>query len=169
MAPIATTSDADLLEMARGGDRFAFDRLLLRHDERMRSLAFRLLADADAMDLVLQQAYVAAYTDLAQVGPGSDFGRWLYRIVYNRCVDQMRRHPHAAPARLTGNVTTAEVVRRALSELPIAQRVTVVMVDGEGFDHEKVSEILGVAPDTVASRLHRARTKLRRVLWDEVL
>jgi RNA polymerase sigma-70 factor (ECF subfamily) len=170
MPTTATTSDADLLEMARGGDRFAFDRLLLRHDERVRALAFRLLADADAMDAVLQDAYVAAYTDLDQLARGSDFGRWLYRLVYNRCVDELRRHPPApAPAHLTGNVTTAEVVRRALAELPVAQRVTVVMVDGEGFGHDEVADILGVAPDTVASRLYRARTKLRRVLWDEVL
>ena len=65
-------------------------------------------------------------------------------------------------------MSTAEVVRQALSELPAAQRVTVVLVDGEGYDHEAVSEILGVAPGTVASRLYRARTKLRRALWDEV-
>jgi RNA polymerase sigma-70 factor (ECF subfamily) len=171
MPPIAATSDTDLVEMAREGDRFAYDRLLLRHDEKMRSLAFRLLADADAMDAVLRKAYVAAFTDLATLRPGSDFGRWLYRAVYNQCVDEMRRHPHSggSPAHLSGTVTTAEVVRRALSELPVAQRVTVVMVDGEGFDHETVSDILGVSPDTVASRLYRARTKLRRVLWDEVL
>jgi RNA polymerase sigma-70 factor (ECF subfamily) len=171
MPPIAATSDTDLVEMAREGDRFAYDRLLLRHDEKMRSLAYRLLADADAMDDVLRRAYVAAFTDLAALRPGSDFARWLYRVVYNHCVDQMRRHPHAAttPAHRSGNVTTAEVVRQALSELPVAQRVTVVLVDGEGFDHEKVSDILGVSPDTVASRLYRARTKLRRVLWEEVL
>ena len=45
---------------------------------------------------------------------------------------------------------------------PIDQRVTVVLVDGEGFDHREAAEILGVAPGTVASRLHRARAALRR-------
>ena len=52
--------------------------------------------------------------------------------------------------------------------LPVDQRVTVVLVDGEGFDHREAAEILGVAPGTVASRLHRARAALRRVLGEEV-
>jgi RNA polymerase sigma-70 factor (ECF subfamily) len=50
----------------------------------------------------------------------------------------------------------------------VDQRVTVVLVDGEGFDHREAAKILGVAPGTVASRLHRARAALRRVLGEEV-
>ena len=176
----ATTSDVELVELARDGNRPAFDELLLRHDDRMRSLAFRLVADRDGMDDALQEAYLKAYKGLSGFRPGSEFSRWLYRITYNCCIDEIRRRKrnplsaheaadHAStrsgPAQA---VTTAEVVRQALSELPAAQRVTVVLVDGEGFDHEAVADILGVAPGTVASRLYRARTKLRRALWDEV-
>jgi RNA polymerase sigma-70 factor (ECF subfamily) len=170
MPPIATTSDVDLVDMARAGDRFAFDRLLLRHDEKMRGLAFRLLVDADAMDAALARAYVTAFEKLPKLPATSDFGRWLYRTTYNACVDEMRRRkgqPPAGPPE-EGNVSTAEVVRQALSHLPAAQRVTVVLVDGEGFDVDTVADILNVAPDTVASRLYRARTRLRRVLWDEL-
>lgn len=170
MPPIATTSDVDLVDMARHGDRFAFERLLLRHDEQMRALAFRLLADAGAMDDALQVAYLAAFTGLPKLRPGGDFGRLLYRATYNACVDEMRRRkgmPHPAPAPDQA-MTTAEVVRQALADLPPAQRVTVVLVDGEGFEPETVSDILGVEPDAVASRLYRARTRLRRALWDEV-
>jgi RNA polymerase sigma-70 factor (ECF subfamily) len=180
MPPIATTSDVDLVEMARQGDRFAFDRLLLRHDERMRGLAFRLLADRHAMDDALQDAYLNAFKGLQGFRPGSDFGRWLYRVTYNACIDEIRRRKRAPQSGHDGDdvisdqagpyqaVSTAEVVRQALSELPAAQRITVVLVDGEGFDHEAVSDILGVAPGTVASRLHRARTRLREALWDAV-
>ena len=46
--------------------------------------------------------------------------------------------------------------------------MTVVLVDGEGFDHREAADILGVAPGTVASRLHRARAALRQVLGEEV-
>ena len=46
--------------------------------------------------------------------------------------------------------------------------VTVVLVDGEGFDHQEAAKILGVAPGTIASRLHRARAALRRILGEEV-
>ncbi len=179
MSPTATTSDVDLVEMARQGDRFAFDRLLLRHDERMRGLAYRLLADRDAMDDALQEAYLNAYKGLPGFRAGSDLGRWLYRVTYNACIDEIRRRKgRPAPAEVYDietaapgpyqAVSTAEVVREALSHLPPAQRITVVLVDGEGFDHDAVSDILGVAPGTVASRLYRARTSLRRALWDAV-
>ena len=65
-------------------------------------------------------------------------------------------------------VSASETVRTALADLPTDQRVTVVLVDGEGFDHREVAKILGIAPGTVASRLHRARGALRRILGEEV-
>lgn len=170
MPPAATTSDVDLVDMARQGDRFAYERLLLRHDEQMRALAFRLLADADAMDDALQVAYTSAFTGLDRLRPGRDFAEHLYRATYNACIDEMRRRkgrPHPEPGE-DQVMTTAEVVRQALAELPPAQRITVVLVDGEGFEPEAVSGILGVEADKVESRLYRARRRLRSRLWDEV-
>jgi RNA polymerase sigma-70 factor (ECF subfamily) len=170
MPPLATTSD-DLVDMARAGDRFAFDRLLAHHDESMRALAFRLLVDAEAMDAALRRAYVTAFQQLPTLPPTSDFGRWLYRTTYNACVDEMRRRkgqPLPDGPEPGANVTTTELVRQALAQLPAAQRITVVLVDGEGYDIDTVADILSVAPDTVASRLYRARTRLRRALWDDL-
>jgi RNA polymerase sigma-70 factor (ECF subfamily) len=174
----ATYTDVELVELARQGERPAFDELLLRHDDRMRGLAFRLVADRHGMDDALQEAYLNAYRGLPGFRPGSDFGRWLYRITYNCCIDELRRRKHTPPgtgqedeptAQASGpgqSVSTTEAVRQALADLSPGQRVTVVLVDGEGFDHHAAAEILGVAPGTVASRLYRARTKLRRSLWD---
>ncbi len=172
----ATMSDVELVELARNGDRQAFGELLLRNDERLRGLAYRLLADRDDMDDALREAYLRAHEGLSGLRPGKDFGGWLYRVTYNACIDVMRRRRSpegtrgAAARRAAAGqaVSTSEVVREALAELPPSQRVTVVLVDGEGFDHDEVADILRVAPGTVASRLYRARTKLRRRLWDEV-
>lgn len=173
-------SDPELVELARRGDRSAFGELLRRHDDRMRGLAYRLLADRHAMDDALQEAYVKAYRALDRYKTGSSFGTWLYRITYNACIDELRkrkRNPIATeePADPESGrpgperaVTAAETVRAALAELPQSQRVTVVLVDGEGFDHQEAASILGVAPGTVASRLHRARAALRRTLGEEV-
>jgi RNA polymerase sigma-70 factor (ECF subfamily) len=177
--PSATTSDVDLVELARHGDRAAFDELLRRHDSRMRSLAYRLMADRSRMDDALQDAYLNAFKGLHRFRPGSDFGGWLYRITYNACIDELRRQKRA-PQRMDAEfdqpssrpgpehvVSTSEVVRQALADLPTDQRVTVVLVDGEGFDHRAAAEILGIAPGTVASRLSRARARLRRLLFEE--
>jgi len=132
------------------------------------------------MDDALQEAYLKAYRGLPTFRPGSDFGTWLYRITYNACIDEIRRRrrhpvttadpvdpvsPRPGPERV---VSASETVRTALADLPTDQRVTVVLVDGEGFDHREVAKILGVAPGTVASRLHRARGALRRILGEEV-
>jgi RNA polymerase sigma-70 factor (ECF subfamily) len=75
--------------------------------------------------------------------------------------------PPDAPSSAPGperSVTTTEAVRAALAGLPVEQRATVVLVDGEGFDNNTAARVLGVAPGTVASRLSRARAELRRAL-----
>jgi len=178
--PLSSLPDVELVELARAGDRAAFDGLLRRHDDRMRGLAYRLLADRHAMDDALQEAYLKAYRALGRFRAGSDFGTWLYRITYNCCIDELRRRKRAPlasddPAEPTSGrpgpervVSASETVRSALAQLPDDQRVTVVLVDGEGFDHREAAGILGVAPGTVASRLSRARASLRRILGEEV-
>ena len=176
----ATLPDVELVELARSGDRRAFDELLRRHDSRMRGLAYRLMADRHRMDDALQEAYLKAYKALPRFRAGSDFGTWLYRITYNACIDELRKRkrsplatadqtdPESSSPGPERVVSASETVRGALAELPVDQRVTVVLVDGEGFDHREAAKILGVAPGTVASRLHRARAALRRVLGEEV-
>lgn len=176
----ATLPDVELVELARSGDRLAFAELLRRHDDKMRGLAYRLLADRHAMDDALQEAYLKAYRNLDRFRPGGDFGGWLYRVTYNACIDELRKRkrtpiavadhveqasPQPGPERV---VSASETVRSALADLPIDQRVTVVLVDGEGLDHREVAKILGVAAGTVGSRLHRARAKLRQILGEEV-
>lgn len=177
----ASTPDNELVELARTGDKRAFEQLVRRHDDRMRALAYRLLADRHAMDDAVQDSYLKAYRALPRFKAGSDFGTWLYRITYNSCIDEIRRRkrrplspddpadPTSERAGPEREVSASEAVRAALAELPVDQRVTVVLVDGEGFDHREASKILGVAPGTVASRLHRARAALRRTLGEEVL
>ncbi len=177
---VTSLPDVELAELARLGDRLAFEALLQRHDQRMRGLSYRLLADRHGMDDALQEAYLKAYRGLHRFKPGSDFGTWLYRITYNACIDELRkrkRSPGATtdpidpisarpgPERV---VTAEETVREALATLPVSQRVAVVLVDGEGFDHREAAEILGVAPGTVASRLHRARAAVRRALGEDL-
>jgi RNA polymerase sigma-70 factor (ECF subfamily) len=175
-----TLPDVELVERARSGDRRSFDDLLRRHDDRMRGLAYRLLADRHAMDDALQEAYLKAFKGLHRFKAGSDFGTWLYRVTYNACIDELRKRkrspvttedpidPESGRPGPEREVTASETVRTALAGLPVDQRVTVVLVDGEGFDHREAADILGVAPGTVASRLHRARAALRRILGEEV-
>jgi len=174
------TTDHRLVRRVLDGDVGAFPELVRRHDERLRALAYKLLAgDRDRMDDVMQDAYVRAYRSLDRFRADAELGTWLYRIVYNACIDELRRsrrRPEPVDASVwdrptggsgpEGAASAADAVLRALAALPEDQRVTVVLVDGEGFDHHQAAEILGVAPGTVASRLSRARSTMRRTLDD---
>jgi len=183
--PVATapvSRQLQILEDARAGDQHAFGLLLRHHDDRMRALAWKLLGDRDRMDDALQEAYVKAWRSLPGFRLDANFGTWLYRITYNACIDELRRGasrptPHdfsitaeqpavtaAGPER---HAVGADTVARLLASLPDDQRVTVVLVDGEGFDNQTAARILGVAVGTVASRLSRARATLRAGLREE--
>ena len=165
-------------------DRDGFTALLRRHDARMRGLAYKLLGgDRDRMDDALQEAYVQAFRALDRFQGDAEFGTWLYRIVSNACIDELRRggrRPEPVDVRPDGAwdraatgagpdrvVGAADELTRALALLPDDQRVTLVLVDGEGFDHTTAAQMLGVAPRTIASRLSRARHAVRRALGEE--
>src|ERR671929_384113 len=87
----AADEDELVLARARAGDAEAFATLVERHDRPLRALAFRLLGDRDAMDDALQEAYVKAFRSLPRFDGRSSVRTWLYRVVYNACVDELRR------------------------------------------------------------------------------
>ena len=177
-----TQSDEELVELARNGDASAFVAALLRHDDRLRRVAYRLLmGDRHRMDDALQEAYLRAFRSLTGYRQEADFGNWLYRVVYNACIDELRRGKsrprpidvneaawdrESSATPLDARVATADLTRRALAALPDDQRATIVLVDGEGLDHATAARILGVAPGTVASRLSRARHSMRVMIGE---
>lgn len=170
------------MDLALEGDQHAFTELVRRHDDRLRGLAFKLLGDRHRMEDAMQEAYVRVHRNLHRFRRDAELGSWLYRIVYNACIDELRRVGRRpvpvdvedlewdVPAAEPGPervVHAADRVRRALAALPEDQRATVLLVDGEGFDNVTAAEIMGIAPGTVASRLSRARAAMRRVLAED--
>lgn len=175
-------SDRDLVAAVLDGDQHAFRDLVQRHDERLRGLAFKLLGDRHRMEDAMQDSYVRAYRSLGSFRHDAELGTWLYRIVYNTCIDELRRsqrrprpvdtaeHAWDRPAGGPGPeriVDASDSAMRALAQLPEDQRATLLLVDGEGFDNVTAAKVLGVPPGTVASRLSRARTAMRRALESE--
>jgi RNA polymerase sigma-70 factor, ECF subfamily len=162
-------TDELLLARARRGDAAAFARLLRDVDESHRRLAYRLLRDRQAMDDALQEAYVSAFRALPRFWGGAAFGTWLYRIVYNACVDELRRgraRREVALDELSAAISEDGVAEQldleaALAALPPELRAVVLLVDAEGLSYHEAAEVLGVAPGTIGSRLNRARAALR--------
>lgn len=175
-APAADIRPA-VLERARRGDQKAFAAVIRHYDQGLRALAYRLLGDRDRMDDALQEAYVKAFRALPRFQRRARLGTWLYRIVYNTCLDELRRERRAAHNRLDEDVDQpggwadpADIaagrsdLARALASLPPQERAAVLLVDAHGFGYGDAARVLGVPEGTVASRLNRARTSLRAAL-----
>lgn len=176
---MADEVDDAVVERAKAGDHRAFAELVRHYDHRLRALAFRLLQDRDAMDDALQDAYVKAFRALGGFRTGAAPGTWLYRIVYNACLDELRRRRRrpaqpfddtmdemvetATPA-VDAGLTGSARLERALAALPADQRAALVLVDAEGYDYAAAAEVLGVQPGTIGSRVSRARAAVRAAL-----
>jgi RNA polymerase sigma-70 factor, ECF subfamily len=159
----------------RRADAVAFIDLVEAHDLSLRRVAFRLLGDPDAMDDVLQEAYLKAFRSLPRFRGRSTHATWLYRIVYNACLDELRRRRTNRTVPL--DLATAEeaedpfdavagrsALADALASLPPDQRAVVLLVDADSFDYRAAADVLGVEVGTIASRLNRARAALRHTL-----
>jgi len=170
---------AAVLRAARGGDRDAFVELMEHYDRRLRSLAYRLLDDKDAMGDAMQDVYVKTFRALGSFEGRAAVGTWLYRITYTTCLDHLeKRRAHTVAyddseppsLHLVGDPADEASLRvdlaAALKGLPPEQRAAVLMVDRDGYDYRATAEALEIPMGTLASRLSAARAALRRALDD---
>jgi RNA polymerase sigma-70 factor (ECF subfamily) len=177
----ATPLEASVLEGARAGDHDAFVAVIRRYDPGLRRLAYRLLGERERMDDALQEAYLRAFRALPGFRADSTLRTWLYRIVYNVCLEELERARRvrsvpiegglelAAPqADLAETISLRAGLATALAELPADDRAALLLVDAQGLDYREAGEVLGVPEGTIASRLHRARSVLRRALSGRV-
>jgi RNA polymerase sigma-70 factor (ECF subfamily) len=150
--------------------RRRFENLLDRHEPRLRRVVYGMLGDASRVDDVLQEAFIKAYRKLP---PGFDSleqeSAWLYRIVHNCCLDDLRRRRRrlevvATIERSVDDDHDSLVVAGALAQLDTHGRAVVLLVDLIGLDYETAARVLNVPRGTVASRLNHARARLREVL-----
>jgi RNA polymerase sigma-70 factor, ECF subfamily len=165
-------ADVELAIRAVAGDEVAFVEIVRRYDDGLRRMAFRLLGDRDAMDDVLQDAYLKAFASIHRFRGQASPRTWLYRIVYNACLDQLRRRQGQPLAQVadvpTPDSSDATHLRlslvAALAALAPAERAAVLLVDAEGLSYAEAAGVIGVPAGTIASRLSRARGALRRAL-----
>jgi RNA polymerase sigma-70 factor, ECF subfamily len=169
-------ADAELLAAHRAGDPEAFGQLVGRYRGALWAIAVHVLGDPhDAADAV-QEALLAAYRRAATFRGDASVRTWLGRIVVNACIDRIRHErvrrtvpwpERDVPARRSDpavELVTRLAVDEALTLLPVAQRVAVVLVDFQGYPVTEVAAILGVPPGTVKSRCARGRARLAELL-----
>lgn len=169
-----------------------FDGLVRRYHKQAYNIAYRLTGNhADAEDLT-QEAFVRAFRFFDNYRRDLPFENWLYRIISNLFVDDLRRKPKARihsldapvggdgtgesnaffeipdsrenPERVVLHEELDEQIQRALATLPPDFRMTVILADIEGMSYEEISETMRCSLGTVRSRLHRGRKLLRSKL-----
>jgi RNA polymerase sigma-70 factor (ECF subfamily) len=170
-------SDRELAARCLSGDGEAFESLYRQHANRLYNLAFRMVGPAMAEDL-LQDVFLQAHRKLATYKGDSSLGTWLYRLTLNLCLDYLRsRHgqmahvtdsldeddaaPVASPVRPAEANMARLDLERAIEQLPPSYRAVFVLHDVEGYQHDEIARLLGIAEGSSKSLLHKARMKLR--------
>ena len=177
---------AEFLDAAQHGDRAAFDELVRRTYVDTYTLAFRLTShEEDARDVV-QEAYLRAWKSIGRFRGDARFTTWLYRITANTAYThvQKRRRQRTTPldeihdpteTRLETSPETVadstaglEELAAALAQLPDTLRQIIVLKDVYGLSHETIAHETGISVAAAKVRLHRARKRLRDLLYDGV-
>ena len=173
-------SDAALVGRAVAGESAAFAELLRRHDQAVHAYLARRSGRQDADDL-LSEVWLRAFEARASYDRRwPDARPWLYGIARNVLRAHWRRLGRTAPAVLAGSsdpwpdvdaridaAAGVSALRRALAELPPGDRAVLLLVSWEGLAPAEVAVALGIPQGTARSRLHRARTSIRRLLADD--
>ena len=168
-------SDALLVRRAQGGDDVAFAEVYRRHVGRVYAVCLRLVRERGRAEELTQDAFVRCWERLGQYRGESAFGTWLYRLAVNLILAQRQSRGGERVWYDAGAIleTTPSAAREpelaldfedAISRLPSGARQVFVLHDVAGYKHEEIGALLGIAPGTSKSQLHRARMALRGYL-----
>jgi len=185
--------EAELVDRARKGDHAAFRILVERYQDRVYGLARRILRDPELARDAVQEGFLKAYAGLERFEGRSGFYTWLYRLVFNQCIDMKRRDRSARhdewddeiardvapgadapplpvgteladPAKAYHRGQLREALAAAIESLPEDARRTLVLREVDGLSYEEIAKALQIPKGTVMSRLHYARRRVRDTL-----
>ncbi|HSB63474.1 MAG TPA: sigma-70 family RNA polymerase sigma factor [Thermoanaerobaculia bacterium] len=183
--------DAAFLNRFRAGDRDAFADLVRRNTDRLLAVARRMLRQEQEAEDAVQEAFLSAFRALDRFEGGCRLSTWLHRITINACLMRMRRrgrkpeesiedllprfqadgHPvsffepwsEGADVALE-RTETRLLVRRLIDRLPETYRTALLLRDIEDLGNEEAACLLGITPNAMKIRVHRARQALRTLL-----
>lgn len=175
-------SDYALAQRAAAGDVEAFEELFRLHRRLVYGLCLRMTQDVSEAEDVTQEVFVLLFRKVGGFRGESSFTTWLHRLTVNQVLMRFRKNKarreealddeegqtrepgHAAPAPRSVQLVDRITLESAIAKLPPGYRAAFILHDIEGYEHEEVARILGCAVGTSKSQLHKARTKLRKIL-----
>jgi RNA polymerase sigma-70 factor (ECF subfamily) len=175
--------DVELVTGVQAGDTAAFGELVRRYQPVAFRTAYLVVRDPAAAEDVIQEGFVRAYRGIGSFRAGDPFRPWVLRIVTNLALNEVRGRGRRAgllervgvlQRRELESVPAPEAVAlaterqrqlwRAISELPLDDRVVLYLRYFLDLPEREIAVVIGKAPGTVKSRLHRSGERLRRVI-----
>ena len=187
--PVAWT-EAEAIRLAQAGNAAAFEFLYQLHGRRVYALCLRMVGNpADAEDL-MQEAFLQLFRKIGTFRGESAFSTWLHRMTVNVVLMRLRkkslptdsleetlepdaensgpkRDVGAPDLRLSGAVDRVNL-ERSIEKLPPGYRTVFVLHDVQGYEHNEIAGIMGCSVGNSKSQLHKARTRLRELLQEEI-
>ncbi len=179
-------SDGTLIARVRQGDETAFEQLVLRHQRYVFNVAYRVLRDVSEAEDITQEAFVRAWRALPGFRGHAKFTTWIYRIVYNLClnrlpglrrdllqiesVEETQVNPILSPPDLFEVEEQLTFLHVQLDQLSEKYRLVLTLRYLQGLSYEEIADMLNLPMGTVKTHIHRARRILmeRKREWDRV-
>ncbi len=181
--PADTDVDAEpaLVAAAAAGDARAFEQLYRRHVAKVYGLCVRLVSgDKAKAEQYAQDAFVRAWENLSGFRGGSRFSTWLHRLTVNVVLGEHRLlkrwvsfddvpeesglELETATGHPQAQMSDRMDLERALARLPKGARAVLILHDVEGYRHDEIAELTGIAVGTSKAQLHRARKLMKELL-----
>jgi len=177
-------SDEEIVRRVRSGQTELFEAVMRRHNQRIYRTVRAILRDDSETEDVMQEAYVNAFTHLADFEGRSKLSTWLTRIAVHEAFARLRRgkrfasldesespnmenhSPNPTPEQSAGDRELGAVLEHAVEALPESFRVVFVLRAVEEMSVAETAEVLEIPEETVKTRLHRARGLLRQSILD---
>lgn len=175
-------SDFALVQRTLNGDQSAFTMLVNKYQKWVHALVWRKVGDFHVAEEITQDVFLKVYKKLSTLKPSDHFPGWLYVIAARHCIAWFRKKKlsttslDAMPISELEELCYAQyeterdqktalehqraVIKRLLQKLPESERTVITLYYLAEMSCEKISEYLGVSPNTIKSRLHRARKRL---------
>ena len=184
-------TEQELVSRAKAGDQGAFEQLVRDNQNRVYSLALRMVSDREEAADLAQEAFLKAWQGLSSFQGESSFSTWVYRLTTNVCIDYIRKQKRRQenlstlslddeegawpepgdweqdPHRCLERSELNRAVARGLEALPDHHRQVLVMRELSGLSYQEIGRALGLDLGTVKSRIARSRLALRKILERE--
>ncbi len=167
----------EIIDQCREGSQKAQFQLYKLYYKPMYSVCMRLINNEAEAEDVMQEAFLKAFTKIDSYKGEVSFGAWLKRIVINRSLDHLKKKKvkfeeisektnQIADYQMETKEVNVRAIKDAIQKLPDGYRIVLSLYLIEGYDHEEISEILGISNSNSRTQYLRAKNKLRELLKD---